>query len=327
MRLELPPRESFIARSGNIYSFISIKPTTQTKTLLFLHGFPSTLNDWIHQIQHFSAKGYGVVVPDLLGYGESSKPDDIEQYRLKPMSDEVIELLDHHNLDTVVGVGHDFGATLLSRMVAYHPSRFESLIFLAVGPPPLGTPFDVDMINQMTKQVLGYEMLGYIPFLADLDSQNILEQRAEAAMSLVFCRDRKEWETWLHPLGKMHEFVREDRRVAIAPWYAEDLQQEHLKAFGSKDGYKGVCRWYRMWKDNLNVPDEKGFEDFKTENPVLFIVPSESAASMQQQQQMLSSWAPNLQTLRLDTSHWIHLEQPGQTNKAIQTFLTSTSHV
>lgn len=267
------------------------------------------------------------MVPDLLGYGKSSKPDDVEQYRLKPMSDEVIELLDHLMLDTVVGVGHDFGATLLSRIVAYYPSRLESLIFLAVGPPPLGTPFDVDMINQMTKQVLGYEMLGYIPFLADLDSQKILEQKAEAAMSLVFCYDRKEWETWFHPLGKMHEFVREDRRVVTAPWYSEGLQEAHLEAFVSKDGYKGVCRWYRMWKDNLNVPDEKGFEDFKIEQPVLFIVPSEPAASMQQQQQMLSAWAPNLRTVSLDTSHWIHLEQPSQTNKAMQSFLTSTSHV
>lgn len=267
------------------------------------------------------------MVPDLLGYGESSKPDHVEQYRLKPMSDEVIELLNHLKLDTVVGVGHDFGATLLSRMVACCPSRFELLIFLAVGPPPLGTPFDVDMINQMTKQMLGYEMLGYIPFLADLDSQHVLEQKAEAAMSLVFCRDRKEWETWFHPLGKMHEFVSEDRRVAIAPWYTEDLQEAHLKAFGSKDGYKGVCRWYRMWKDNLNVPDEKSSKDFKTEKHVLFIVPSEPAASMQQQQQMLSSWAPKLQTVSLDTSHWIHLELPSQTNRAIQSFLTSTSHV
>ncbi|KAG5803677.1 hypothetical protein H9Q74_002918 [Fusarium xylarioides] len=250
------------ARSGNVYSYIFIPPISQSTTLLFLHGFPSTLTDWVHQIQHFSSEGYGIVALDLLGYGESSKPTDVYAYRLKPMSDEVIELLDYLNLKTIVGIGHDFGATLLSRMAAYHPSRWEALAFLAVGPPKLGTPFDVDMINTMTKQFLGYEMLGYIPWLAEYSSQETLEKNAEAAMSLLFCRDREEWESWFHPLGKMEEFVRQDRRLPIASWYTEDLQKAHLKAFGSNDGYKGVCRWYRMWIDNLFAPDEQGFEDF-----------------------------------------------------------------
>ncbi|RGP61240.1 epoxide hydrolase [Fusarium longipes] len=327
MLAELPRRQKFTAHSGNTYSFISIKPTTRNTTLLFLHGFPSTLDDWIHQIRHFSSEGYGVVALDMLGYGGSSKPDDVDQYRLKPMSDEVVELLNHLELDTVVGVGHDFGATLLSRISAYYPSRWESLVFLAIGPPPLGTPFDVDLINRMTKQMLGYEMLGYIPWLADSNSQTILEKNAEAAMSLVFCRDWKEWDEWFHPLGKMHEFVREDRRLPIASWYTKDLQEAHLEAFGSPGGYKGACQWYRMWKDNLFAPDEKGFQDFKIEQPVLFIVPSQPEGSMTQQKQMLSSWASNVQTVSLDTSHWVHLEQSDRTNSIIQEFLTSSRHV
>ncbi|RBA11198.1 hypothetical protein FPRO05_04371 [Fusarium proliferatum] len=311
------------AHSGNVYSHIFIPATSQSTTLLFLHGFPSTLTDWIHQIQHFSSQGYGIVAPDLLGYGESSKPTDVNAYRLKPMSDEVIQLLDHLDLKTLVGIGHDFGATLLSRMAAYHPSRWEALVFLAVGPPKLGTPFDVDMINTMTKQFLGYEMLGYIPWLADYRSQEILEKNAEAAMSLVFCRHREDWESWFHPLGKMEEFVREDRRLPIASWYTEDLQKAHLKAFGSADGYKGVCRWYRMWRDNLFAPDEQGYEDFCISQPVLFIVPSEPEQSASQQQQMVSSWAPHLKTVKLNTSHWIHIQAPTETNTTIQNFLTS----
>ncbi|KAG6992574.1 hypothetical protein FocnCong_v019543 [Fusarium oxysporum f. sp. conglutinans] len=179
------------------------------------------------------------------------------------------------------------------------------------------------MINTMTKQFLGYEMLGYIPWLADYRSQEILQKNAEAAMSLMFCRDREEWETWFHPLGKTEEFVREDRRLPIALWYTEDLQKAHLKKFGSHDGYKGVCRWYRMWKDNLFAPDEQGFEDFHISQPVLFIVPSEPEQSAAQQQQMLSSWTPNLQTVKLNTSHWIHIQAPSETNTTIQNFLTS----
>ncbi|KAJ3469987.1 hypothetical protein MRS44_000086 [Fusarium solani] len=321
MALELPRRESFVARSGNSYSYVHIQPTSRNTTLLLLHGFPSTLSDWIHQIRHFSSKGYGILAPDLLGYGNSSKPTDVHQYRLKAMGDELIELLDHLNLPKVVGIGHDFGATLLSRIAAYHPDRWSSLVFLVVGPPKLGTPFDVDMINKMTKEFLGFEMLGYIPWIADSATSSTLENHAEAAMSLIFCRDRQAWDEWFHPLGMMKQFVTEDRRLTIGPWYTEELQKEHLKAFGVSDGYKGASRWYRMWVDNLFAPDEKGFDDFQISQPALFVVPQEPEQSMLQQQQMLASWAPKLQTVKLDAGHWIHLERPEETNTAIQKFL------
>ncbi|KAF4981390.1 hypothetical protein FZEAL_2820 [Fusarium zealandicum] len=324
MAYQLPPRGSFVAQSGNAYSYVHIQASSRETTLLLLHGFPSTLNDWVHQIRHFSSQGYGIVAPDLLGYGASSKPTEAHCYRLKAMGDEVIELLDHLSLPKVIGIGHDFGATLLSRLVAYHPSRWTSLVFLAVGPPKLGTPFDVDMINRMTKEMMGFEMLGYIPWIADPAAHGVLEQHAEAAMSLMFCRDRQEWDQWFHPLGKMKAFVSEDRRLPIGPWYTEELQKEHLKAFGVPGGYKGASGWYRMWMDNLFAADEKGLDGFQMTQSALFVVPGEPEQSMFQQKQMLSSWAPNLQTVTLDAGHWVHLERPEETNAAIHEFLSNT---
>uniref|UniRef100_A0A8H7K7Q2 AB hydrolase-1 domain-containing protein n=1 Tax=Bionectria ochroleuca TaxID=29856 RepID=A0A8H7K7Q2_BIOOC len=194
----MPERESFTSlESGHEYSFIYLPATSPSNpTLLFLHGFPSQLNDWAFQIAYFSSHGYGVVAPDLLGYGQSSKPDDAAQYRLKLISDDIYRLLDHLDLPSVVGVGHDFGATLLSRMVAYESTRWSALVFLAVGPPRMGNPFDLDMINSMTKDFLGYEFLGYITWLGGdeaEEAQTALESHPEAAMSLVFPADQSVW--------------------------------------------------------------------------------------------------------------------------------------
>ncbi|KAH7153254.1 Alpha/Beta hydrolase protein [Dactylonectria macrodidyma] len=296
-------RRTFVAQSGNQYSYIHIQ-ATRKPTLVFLHGFPSTVSDWVHQIHHFSSIGHGIVAPDLLGYGDSSKPTDVSSYRLKPMADEVTELLDSLGLAQAIGVGHDFGATLLSRLAAYYPSRWTALVFLAVGPPKLGTPFNVDAINQMTKQMLGFELLGYIPWLGTEASQPTLEQHAESAMSLMFCRDPKEWDEWFHPLGKMKQFVTEDLRVPVGSWYSQDLQNSHMEAFGVKNGYRGVTRWYRMWLDNLFGPDEVGFEGFQMSQP-----------------QMLAGWTPNLKMVKVDSGHWVHLERPDETNMAIHDFL------
>ncbi|KPM43444.1 hypothetical protein AK830_g3115 [Neonectria ditissima] len=314
------PRQTFAAKNGNGYSYVHI-PAVRNPTLLFLHGFPSTLSDWKHQIHHFSSLGYGILAPDLLGYGGSSKPTDVESYRLKSMSDEVVELLDSLDMSQVVGIGHDFGATLLSRLAAYHPSRWTALVFLAVGPPKLGTPFDVNMINQMTKQAFGFEMLGYIPWLASDAAQAALEQHAEAAMNIMFCRDRKAWDEWFHPLGKFKQFVIEDRRLPVGPWYSQDLRERHLEVFGVEDGYKGVTRWYRMWMENLFAPDEVGFDDFRISQPALFVVPEDPDFTTQQQ--ILASWAPNLKTVTTDSGHWVHIERPAETNAAIEEFLHS----
>lgn len=289
---------------------------------MFLHGFPSHADDWLFQVQHFSARGYGIVAPDLLGYGETSKPSDIDNYRLKPMSDELVELIDSLGLRQVIGVGHDFGATLLSRAAAYHPSRWIAFVFLAVGPPRLGTPFDVNEINRMTKEAMGQEMLGYIPWLGgDISAQSVLEEHAEAAMSIMFPADAAMWDEWFHPLEKLKAFVQGDLRVPVGEWYPEELRGRHLGTFSKPDGYRGVVRWYRMLLENLFSPDEVGFENYKIQQPVLFVVPKMPETSAAQQQQMLADWAPQVETAVVDSGHWVHLERRSETNKAIEVFL------
>lgn len=54
-----------------------------------------TFDDWIYQIQRFQPNGYGLVVPDMFGYGGSSSPWETSEYRLKPLSQDIAEILDH----------------------------------------------------------------------------------------------------------------------------------------------------------------------------------------------------------------------------------------
>jgi len=322
--MALSSRQDFVTSRQHTISYVHVSPTHALPTLLFLHGFPSHIPDWKHQIQHFASLGYGILAVDLLGYGSSSKPTDVDSYRLRPMGDGIVELLDHLELTQVVGVGHDVGSTLLSRMAAYHPERWTALVFLAVGPPKLGTPFNVDAINTMTKQAMGFELLGYIPWLggADTDAQATLEENPRAAMSLMFAADKASWVEWFHPLHRMEQFVTKDKRVPIGEWYTEDLQRLHLAAFGQGGGYTGATRWYRMWLENRFAPDEVGYEDAKITQPALFVVPREPETGADQQTQMLAAWAADLTVVQVDSGHWLHLERPEETNEAIEHFLT-----
>ncbi|KAG9254030.1 Alpha/Beta hydrolase protein [Emericellopsis atlantica] len=318
------PRQTFKTARGHTYSLVHIPPRDSRPTLLLLHGFPSHLHDWVQQTGYLAAHGYGVLAPDLLGYGQTDQPSCPDAYRLKLMSDDIAEMA--HALvvagkpkrSTLVGVGHDFGATLLSRAAAYYPELWHRLVFLAVGPPRLGTPFDVDSINQMTRQVFGFELLGYIKWLAtDPQAATTLESHAQAAMRLVFCADHGVWDEWYRPLGKMKEFCEQNRQVAMGEWYTTDLQRHHLECFARPGGYRGATMWYKMWTDNLFAEDEQGREEFRIQTPTLFV----GAEGFAQQRDLLAAWCEDLTCREVDGGHWIHLEHAHRVNQLIKDFL------
>lgn len=95
------------------YTYIHIRPQSpNTPYILFLHGFPSTSHLWHHQIDLFSAKGHGVIAPDLLGFGETSKPTELDMYKGKAMAKDIIEIMNSEGVEVLVGVAHDWYALI-----------------------------------------------------------------------------------------------------------------------------------------------------------------------------------------------------------------------
>lgn len=316
----LSERRTFLTSRGYKYSFIYVPAKDNKPTLLFLHGFPSHADDWERQIAHFAPLGYGVIAPDLLGYGDTSKPDSVASYTFKSMSDDIAQVLDHLKLESVVGVGHDFGANFLGRLAAYYPARFWALVFLAVGSGKPARRFDIDQIQQMTKKMAGFVMFGYISWLGgEEDPHAVLEQHAKSAMSLLFAADRSAWNTSFHPLGAMEQFVTEDKQLPVGEWYTPMMQDSHLDVFGAKDGYKGATRWYRMLVTNASLrEEEESIADIKLEQPSIIVA---DAQSMPPQKGMLAEWVSNLTSKELDSGHWTHIECAEQVNQAITEFI------
>ena len=66
--------------------------------VLLVHGFPEAWYSWRRQIPALAAAGYRAVAIDVRGYGRSSKPADVEAYRM----------LDHvaDNVGVMRALGH-----------------------------------------------------------------------------------------------------------------------------------------------------------------------------------------------------------------------------
>jgi soluble epoxide hydrolase/lipid-phosphate phosphatase len=49
-----------------------------------------------------------MIVPDMLGYGGTSKPLHTKAYSGKSMAQDIYEILEHEKIDSALGVGHDW---------------------------------------------------------------------------------------------------------------------------------------------------------------------------------------------------------------------------
>lgn len=115
-------RSSAGANHALTYSYFFRPASADKPTVLFLHGFPSNAYEcWRYQIAFFANKGYGVLAPDLLGYGGTSKPKEVEAYAKSLMAGDIVEILKEEKIlntqgepPKVYAIGHDWYADFLS---------------------------------------------------------------------------------------------------------------------------------------------------------------------------------------------------------------------
>ena len=112
------------------------------KVMLLLHGMPDTSSTWDRQIPALVAAGYRVIVPDMLGYGETEKPADPKRYALENILGDMIALLDTLGLKQVDLIGHDWGAVTSWELVLNFPERFRRHAALSVGNPDVAMTMD-----------------------------------------------------------------------------------------------------------------------------------------------------------------------------------------
>ena len=73
-----PVRHWAIAANGASFHVVE---QGEGPAVLFLHGFPDTVETWRSQMQTVSDKGYHAIALDMRGFGDSYSPDDPAKYR------------------------------------------------------------------------------------------------------------------------------------------------------------------------------------------------------------------------------------------------------
>jgi pimeloyl-ACP methyl ester carboxylesterase len=103
--------------------------------VLLLHGFPDSSRLWRHQIPALVGAGLRAIAPDLRGFGESDKPEDVEAYAVRHSVADLVAILDELGLERAHVVGHDWGAGVAWALAAFVPARVDRLVVMSVGHP------------------------------------------------------------------------------------------------------------------------------------------------------------------------------------------------
>ena len=104
--------------------------------LLLFHGAPDSLITW-RIIAPDLAKEYTLVMCDLRGYGDSSKPPDGENhsnYSKRAMALDGVEVMKHLGYQQFFMVGHDRGGRVGRRMALDHPENVRKLAVMDIVP-------------------------------------------------------------------------------------------------------------------------------------------------------------------------------------------------
>lgn len=255
-----------IPATGHTYAYIHYPPfrAYNKPTLLFLHGFPSTSYEWRHQLDYFINKGYGVLAPDLLGSGGTSKPLDVEKYVGRSMAGEVVAILDHEGLTgkegkEVVAIAHDWGTYLLSQLIIWHDERFSKYVFFSVPHTLPGRKTDLVKFNAAMKEKHGYELYGYQFFLSESErAGKVLGENWETFFNMIYPNDPALWKTHMAPTGAVEAFLKTntpaESKKYRAEWVTEEDKERHHEAFG--DNYEPCLNWYKRGTNSLGVDVE-----------------------------------------------------------------------
>jgi haloacetate dehalogenase len=104
--------------------------------VLLLHGAPQTHIVW-RLVAPELAKTHTVIVPDLRGYGDSSKPPDGENhanYSKRAMALDQVEVMKHFGFERFPVIGHDRGGRVGHRLALDHPTAITKLAVFDIVP-------------------------------------------------------------------------------------------------------------------------------------------------------------------------------------------------
>lgn len=264
--------------------------TPDQPLMLFVHGFPECWYTWRYQMKYFSKK-YRVVAIDQRGYGLSSKPPNVSDYKIDLLARDIADLVDQLGYKSCILVGHDWGAIISWAVSILYPQIVEKLVILNV---PHSRAFrDALSIKQLRRS--WYIFFYQTPYIPEL----FLQSNDFSLLKQVFKTK---------PMGLIN---------------SENMTSEDLDVFIYTFAQPGTANaavnYYRAL---LRYPNDQLLSTVTV--PVLIIWGCKDGAIGEELADASAKCCTNVQLKKIpNASHWVQQDAPDEVNSYIDAFVNA----
>ena len=220
----------------------------QGSPVLLMHGIPETHVLW-RKVAPVLAPNFTLVMTDLRGYGDSSKPSggaDHFGYSKRAMAQDQVEVMEHLGFRKFAVVGHDRGGRVAHRMALDHADRLTRLAILDIVPT-------YKCYQTITKDFATVFFHWFMLVQPSPFPETMLQDSAE-----LFLR------TMLFRLGG------EEPGNEIPPWVGQPAYNEYLRCFRDPAAIRALCEDYRA-AASIDLAHDEADLSKKIECPLLVL--------------------------------------------------------
>lgn len=199
----------------------------QGPVMVFLHGYPFFSGGWQPLLERFEST-HRVIAPDNRGFGNTDKPDTVNEYHLSRLTADVKSLIELVSPDkSVVLIGHDWGGTLAWAVAQAHPDAVEKVI--VINAPPHNVLLD-RLLNDIEQQKASH-------YFEILKSNQVEEAFVAKGPDML-------WQYGFH-------------NMLSNGYITEDYKQAFFNAWSQPQAIRGAMNWYRANLPSINdISDE-----------------------------------------------------------------------
>ncbi len=118
-------------RPGRRMKLVVHQGNPQAPTVFMIHGMGGRGQQWREQVKHLKGR-YTLIVPDLLGQGDSEKPKPgkANLYRFEELSKDIQLLFDRYSGERNYVFGHSYGGTFATFLAQNNPAKIHKLVLI-----------------------------------------------------------------------------------------------------------------------------------------------------------------------------------------------------
>ncbi|KAK8054496.1 alpha/beta-hydrolase [Apiospora phragmitis] len=306
------------------YHYMLVKPkgTPKQPSYSSTAGEPDLGMGWRFQVPMLLSMGLQVVVPDMLGYGQTSAPESHEEYTMKKMTAHIAQVIKDVTDQPIILGGHDWGGFFIWRMTVYYPEMIRAVFSLCV--PYLPAMPTVETLEDFAARQPNF---GYQKQLASGEAEKLIHETPDGIrhfLNGMYGGRTPDGQLVFNPeVG-----VLKDNLPAIgpSPMVAQEMVDFYVQEY-ARHGFHGPCNWYRVRELNMadELPLAAAAPTFKFKQPAMLVMAGRDSVLLPEygrgQERFFEK--PLKSELVGEAGHWVALQCPEATNKHIGDFVTS----